>query len=119
MGHLRGIAVKHLPSAQGVIWRYGIEPHIRLLCHEPASTSPSPPACVPPLTGCLYLCRINNKIFKKKDRRGYIDSLLIEVVGISEVTGVSVLLTEKMRAIMARDLAVHGMKGQWMPSPPW
>ena len=44
---------------------------------------------------------------------------MIEVVGISEVMGVSVLLTEKMRAIMARDLAVHGMNGEWMPSPPW
>ena len=38
---------------------YGIEPHIRLLRYEPASSSPTPPACVPYLTGCLYLCRIN------------------------------------------------------------
>ena len=47
--------------------RYGIEPHIRLLPYEPASSSPTPPACVPSLAGCLSLCRINqNKIFKKK-----------------------------------------------------
>ena len=33
------------------------EPHIRLLHYEPASSSPTPPACVPSsLAGCLYLC---------------------------------------------------------------
>uniref|UniRef100_A0A452TS24 Cullin 9 n=1 Tax=Ursus maritimus TaxID=29073 RepID=A0A452TS24_URSMA len=30
-----------------------------LLCYEPASSSPTPPACVPSLAGCLYLCQIN------------------------------------------------------------
>ena len=33
----------------------GIEPHIRLLCCEPASSSPTPPACVPSLASCLSL----------------------------------------------------------------
>uniref|UniRef100_A0A7N5KGL1 Sortilin related VPS10 domain containing receptor 3 n=1 Tax=Ailuropoda melanoleuca TaxID=9646 RepID=A0A7N5KGL1_AILME len=35
------------------------EPHVRLLRCEPASSSPTPPACVPSLAGCLYLCQIN------------------------------------------------------------
>ena len=54
-GRLGSTAVKRLPSAQG----YGIETHIRLLHYEPASPSPTPPACVPSLAGCLYLCQIN------------------------------------------------------------
>lgn len=37
----------------------------------------------------------------------YLDSLLIEVVVISEGMGGSVLLKEKMKVIMERDLVVH------------
>ena len=33
----------------------GIEPHIRLFRYEPASSSPTPPACAPSLAGCLSL----------------------------------------------------------------
>ena len=55
MGRLGGTAVGRLPSAQGVIRRYGIEPHIGLLRCEPASSSPTPPACAPSLAGCLSL----------------------------------------------------------------
>ena len=59
LGRLGGTVVKRLPSAQGVIPVLWIEPHISLLRWEPASSSPTPPACVPSLAGCLYLCRIN------------------------------------------------------------
>uniref|UniRef100_A0A452QW56 Pentraxin-related protein PTX3 n=1 Tax=Ursus americanus TaxID=9643 RepID=A0A452QW56_URSAM len=41
-------------------------PHVRLFRYKPAS-SPTPPACVPSLAGCLYLCQIN-KIFKQKKK---------------------------------------------------
>ena len=36
--------------------RSGIEPRIRLLHWEAASSSPTPPACDPSLAGCLSLC---------------------------------------------------------------
>ena len=39
--------------------RSGIEPRIRLLHWEAASSSPTPPACDPSLAGCLSLCQIN------------------------------------------------------------
>ena len=47
LGHLGATVVKRLPSAQGVIRRYGVEPHIRLLRYEPASSSPTHPAVFP------------------------------------------------------------------------
>ena len=55
-GRLGGTAVKRQPLAQGVIpalWDRA--PHQAPL-YEPASSSPTPPACVPSLAGCLYLC---------------------------------------------------------------
>ena len=58
-GRLGGRAVKRLPSAQGMIpalWDRA--PH-RAFHYEPASSSPTPPACVPSLAACLYLCQTN------------------------------------------------------------
>uniref|UniRef100_A0A452S266 Ig-like domain-containing protein n=1 Tax=Ursus americanus TaxID=9643 RepID=A0A452S266_URSAM len=46
----------------------GIESHIGLLRWEPASSSPTPPACVPSLAGCLSLCQINKKKNLKKNK---------------------------------------------------
>ena len=60
-GCLGGTAVKHLPSAQGMIPGFCDQaPHwIPCPAGSLASSSPTPPACVPSLAGCLYLCRIN------------------------------------------------------------
>ena len=66
MGRLGGSVVKHLPSAQGVIPAFWDQAPHRLLRWEPASSSPTPPACVPSLTVCLYLCQMN-KLKKKRN----------------------------------------------------
>ena len=59
VGRLGGTVVGHLPSAQGVILAlWDRAPH-QAPPYEPASSSPTPPACVPSLGGCLYLCQIN------------------------------------------------------------
>ena len=58
--------------------RYGIKPHIRLLHWEPASSSPTPPACVPSLAGCLSLCQMG-RIFKKKSFSQTIQNITLNI----------------------------------------